>query len=97
MGTGCPCGPGVSGRFQYNAESYSAVGVGEDWMRSRATLLKLIETKVTSGEATQTHAHLGREESKFMGRAYRLEFSAGVGIDFAIQANFFESWSCPLH
>jgi hypothetical protein len=26
-----------------------------------------------------------------------LEFRAGVGIDFAIQANFFKSWSCPLH
>jgi len=27
----------------------------------------------------------------------RLEFSARVGVDFAIQANFFKSWCCPLH
>ena len=33
----------------------------------------------------------------FQGSAFRLQFRAGVGVNFAIQANFFKSRSCPFH
>jgi hypothetical protein len=28
---------------------------------------------------------------------FRLQLGAGVGVDFAVQANFFKSGRCPLH
>jgi hypothetical protein len=34
---------------------------------------------------------------KTVGKGGRLQFRADVRVDFAIQANFFKSWRCPLH
>jgi hypothetical protein len=37
------------------------------------------------------------KKGRVQGRAFLLQFRAGVGVDFAVQANFFKSRSCPLH
>jgi hypothetical protein len=36
-------------------------------------------------------------DSKGEGGAIRLQLRAGVGVDFAVEANFFKSRRCPLH
>jgi hypothetical protein len=37
------------------------------------------------------------KKGRVQGRAFLLQFRAGVGVDFAVQANFFKSRCCPLH
>jgi hypothetical protein len=56
-----------------------------------------VKTFVAENSDTRPAAHIREKNQKKLGRASRLQFSADVRVDFAIQANFFERWSCPLH
>ena len=39
----------------------------------------------------------GRSNEEFRGERFCLQLGAGVGVDFAVQANFFKSRCCPFH
>jgi hypothetical protein len=56
-----------------------------------------VKTFVAENSDTRPAAHIREKNQKKLGRASRLQFSADVRVDFAIQANFFKSRCCPLH
>src|SRR5271166_1291939 len=54
-----------------------------------------MDTPPTASQRSSCDAKPERQGES--GERYRLELRAGVGVNFAVEANFFKSRSCPLH
>ena len=75
---------GRLGPVQHREEKTCRICAQADEQKRTLTRQRDEQRRVVSGETNQ-------------GRALSLELGAGVGVDFAVQANFFKSGSSPFH